>query len=678
MATTGQIFSKLAPPGRSCGPPGFRCVILTVALFGLIVQRVLKIEWLPSVKRSRGMKLVKVTGIVTIVVCVGGGARAAEYRSPQALAVSRDGRTLYVSDKTAGCVAVVDAAAGKKVREVAIAGEPNGLALSADGKTLYVARRRANSIAVVDTSKGVVAREIPVGAWPVAVALAEDTKRLYCANRGNHTVSVVDLVLGQEVRQIRVVRDPAFVAITADESRAVVANFLPQGAGTDSELASEISILDTAVLRQVARVKLPPGATMARGTWIEPEGRWAYVVHVLGRFTLPITRLEQGWVHTYALSIIDVSAGTRLATVLLDDLTKGAADPWAVIGSADGRTLWISHRGVHEVSTLDVGRIHGLLQGDVPDEIAARKDGPRDNIWVRIKHDKSEIAQLTNDLTALYISRTIRRAPSGGKGPTGLALSPDGERLYVANYYAGTVGVLGTTEGKLLGTIALGDQPRPDAARRGEIYFHDATRCYQRWHSCASCHPDGGRVDGLPWDFMRDGIDNGKDVVSLVNMHHTPPHNRLATRATPRECVRTGVVGSHQIAPEEADVDDLLAYVESLRAEPNPNLSQFAEAAKRGKRVFEGKAECATCHPGPYFTDQKSYDVGISSPNEPQAQYDTPSLIEAYRTAPYYHDGRAATLKEALTKHDSKGLHGNLQDLAPQELEDLIAYVLSL
>ena len=99
---------------------------------------------------------------------------------------------------------------------------------------------------------------------------------------------------------------------------------------------------------------------------------------------------------------------------------------------------------------------------------------------------------------------------------------------------------------------------------------------------------------------------------------------------------------------------------------------------KRGKRLFEGKADCATCHPGPYFTDKKTHDVGITSPNEPHAQYDTPSLIEAYRTAPYYHDGRAATMKEALTEHDPKHLHGNLKDLTPQEREDLIAYVLSL
>jgi len=637
-----------------------------------------KLQRLHSMKRTGGMMLLRVTGMIAAIACLGVAARAAIYRSPLAVAVSPDGKTLYVSDKTAGCVAVLDAAAGKKVGEVVIADEPNGLALSADGKTLYVAQRKANSIALVDTVKGAVIGQIRVGTWPVALAVAENAGRLYCSNRGNHTVSIVDLAAGKEIKQIAVARDPAFLAITTDESRVVVPNFMPHGAGTDAKLAAEVSILDTAAMEQVARVKLPPGSTMAGGVWIGPAGRWAYVVHILGRFNFPITQLEQGWVHTCALSIIDVAAGRRFATVLLDELTKGVADPWAVVGSADGKTLWISHRGTHEISTLDIGRIHELLDGKVSEEIAKLKDGQRDNIWVRIRKDKSQIAELANDLTALYISRTIRRTSSGGKGPTGLALSPHGKKLYAANYYAGTVGVLDTAGEKVVGTIAVGDQPEPDAARRGEIYFHDATRCFQSWHSCASCHLDDGRIDGLPWDFMRDGIDNGKDVISLINMHHTPPHNRLATRPSPRECVRTGVVGSHVIEPDTADVDDLLAYTRSLTPEPNPNLPSFADAAKLGKVLFEGKADCATCHPGPYFTDKKSHDVGTGGPNELDAYYDTPSLIEVYRTAPYYHDGRAVTMKEALTEHDPKRLHGNLKELTPQEIEDLIAYVLSL
>jgi len=620
----------------------------------------------------------QVSGMVTMGACLCVAASAAIYRSPLSVAVSPDGATLYVSDKTAGCVTILDAATGGRLGENSIAGEPNGLALSADGKILYVTQRKTNSIALIDTNEGTGVGRIPVGAWPVALALAKNARRLYCCNQGGDTVSVIDLTTGQQIDEIPVVRNPAFAAISADESRVVVANSLPSGAGTDPDLAAEVSILDTGTMRQVSRIKLPPGSTMAGGVWINPNGKWAYVVHVLGRFDLPVTQLEEGWVHTSALSIIDLAAGGRVATVLLDSLTQGAADPWAVIGSADGKTLWISHRGTHEISMLNIGLIHELLEGNVPDEIGARKDGARDNIWVRIKNDKNQIEQLTKDLTALRLAEAIHRYYSGGKGPTGLALSPDGKRLYVANYYAGTVGVLDATRGNLLNVFPLGKQPAPDAARRGEIYFHDAARCFQHWHSCATCHLDGGRVDGLPWDFLRDGIDNGKDVISLVNLLQTPPYNRLATRPNARYCIESGVAVSHQVTPEPAEVDDLLAYVGSLTAEVNPNLPKFAEAARRGKALFEGKADCASCHPSPYFTDKRTHNIGVSSPNEPNARYDTPSLIEAYRTAPYFHDGRAATLRDALTEHDTESLHGNLNRLTPSEIDDLIAYVLSL
>lgn len=624
------------------------------------------------------MMLLQLVGMVTMGACLLGAAPAAIYRSPFSVAVSPDGKTLYVSDKTAGCVTLLDTATGNKLGETPIAGEPHGLALSADGKSLCVTQRKTNSIAIIDVTQRTVVSEIPVGAWPVALALANENKRLYCCNQGSHSVSVIDLTTRRTIGEIAVVREPAFAAITPDESRLVVANSLPDGAGTDPDLAAEVSILDTDTSLEIARIQLPPGSTMASGVWINPNGRWAYVIHALGRFDLPITQLEEGWVHTSALSIIDLADGTRLATVLLDSLTRGAADSWAVIGSGIGSTLWISHRGTHEISTLNIGLIHDFLDGHVRDDVAARKDGGRENIWVRIKNDRSQIEHLTKDLTALALAGAIRRSPSGGQGPTGLALSPDGKKLYVANYYAGSVGVLDATQGDLLGVFQLGIQPAPDAVRRGEIYFHDATRCYQQWHSCASCHPDGGRVDGLPWDFLRDGIDNGKDVISLVNLLQTPPYNRLATRPDARYCIETGVFGSHQITPDPADVDDLLAYVGSLTAEVNPNLPKFAEAARRGQALFEGRADCARCHPGPYFTDKQTHNVGITSPNEPDARYDTPSLVEAYRTAPYYHDGRAATMRDALTNYDTEGLHGNLGDLLPSEIDDLIAYVLSL
>ena len=130
--------------------------------------------------------------------------------------------------------------------------------------------------------------------------------------------------------------------------------------------------------------------------------------------------------------------------------------------------------------------------------------------------------------------------------------------------------------------------------------------------------------------------------------------------------------------PEPADVDDLLAYVGSLKPERNPQADRSAEAARRGKVLFEGKAACAGCHPAPLFTDRKQHDVGIHTPHEPDGRYDTPSLVECYRTAPYLHDGRAATLKDILTAHNADERHGRTRALTPDELIDLVAFLRSL
>ena len=610
-------------------------------------------------------------------------AAAATYRSPTSLTVSPDGKSVYVTDNTAACVEVLDAVKKAKRGQIALRGEPQNAVLSADGATLYVAEYGAGSVAVIDTSKLAVTSRIAVGKWPTAIALAAKANRLYVCNQDDHNVSVINLAQSppETICKIAVTREPSDVAISADEKRLVVANLLPNGVGTDPKLSAEVSIIDTAKLAVSSTIKLPPGSTLVRGLCLSPDGKRAYVVHGLGRFNLPITQLERGWVNTFAMSIIDVEKSKRTATMLLDDLTQGAADPHTVVCSADGKRLWISHSGVHEVSMINIGLVHELLTGKVPDSLASLKDGSQDNIWVRISKDPSVIGELENDLTALYIAGAIRRAKTGGKVPQGLALSPDNKTVFVGNYYSANVGVLDAESGKSLGTISLGAEAKADAVRRGELIFHDATRSFQRWHSCSSCHPNQGRVDGLRWDFLGDGIGNAKDTINLLYLHKTEPLNRRATLGTAREGAKNGLEGTHMIVPTEDAVDDLLAYLVSLRPRPSKYLTsdgKLSEAAGRGKALFEGKARCAKCHSGSEYTDKKMHNIGVLSSNEPDGRYDTPTLIEAWRTAPYLHDGRALTIKDVLTKHNVKNLHGKTKELSAQEIDDLVTYVLSL
>jgi cytochrome c peroxidase len=105
---------------------------------------------------------------------------------------------------------------------------------------------------------------------------------------------------------------------------------------------------------------------------------------------------------------------------------------------------------------------------------------------------------------------------------------------------------------------------------------------------------------------------------------------------------------------------------------------KLSEAARRGEEVFS-RAGCAECHPPPLFTDLHQYDVGTRRGfDRPADKFDTPALVELWRTAPFLHDGSAATVRDVLTTRNPRDRHGKTSDLTKQEVEDLCAYLLSL
>ncbi len=95
------------------------------------------------------------------------------------------------------------------------------------------------------------------------------------------------------------------------------------------------------------------------------------------------------------------------------------------------------------------------------------------------------------------------------------------------------------------------------------------------------------------------------------------------------------------------------------------------EKAKLGRDVLK-RAKCHSCHSGPLFTDLEMYRIGEV---EFEAGWDTPTLIEVWRTAPYLHDGSASTLEELfkVKKHGLSDIR-----LKKREIKELIEYINSL
>jgi cytochrome c peroxidase len=193
-------------------------------------------------------------------------------------------------------------------------------------------------------------------------------------------------------------------------------------------------------------------------------------------------------------------------------------------------------------------------------------------------------------------------------------------------------------------------------------------------------------MDGLNWDLLNDGIGNAKNARSLVWSARTPPVMSLGVRASHEVATRAGFRYIQFHEPTEEEIAAVMGYIASLEPEPSPYLAvrddgsrRMTASAQRGRTIYEsGEAGCSHCHPGPLFTDLQSYDVGTRNPRDTTGEYDTPTLVELWRTAPYLHDGRAATLESVFREHNREDRHGRTSHLSEEQLHDLVQYLLSL
>lgn len=132
----------------------------------------------------------------------------------------------------------------------------------------------------------------------------------------------------------------------------------------------------------------------------------------------------------------------------------------------------------------------------------------------------------------------------------------------------------------------------------------------------------------------------------------------------------------------------LRAYQLSLAA-PTPPVGSFdAAAASRGKLLFANKGQCITCHSGDTFTDAnfRLHPVAetVGEPEAPGVpsyasrtatkQYRTAPLRGVWQHAPYFHNGKAATLQDVVTTYNTRKSLG----LSPAEVSDLAEYLKSL
>ena len=589
-----------------------------------------------------------------------GGSR---YISPLVVAPDNKEHAVFVAEYTANLVAEVEVGSGKILRTFKTTLPPTGLAFDAKHNLLIVTTEAPEGrIIGFDLKTGRPAFTMEAGHTPMAPVLAPDDKTLFVCCRFNNRVTVYDLDSRKGIAEIPMLREPVAAALTPDGQLLVVANHLPVMPAIADHVAAQVSMVNAITHAVITNILLPNGSTGLRGLCISPDGRFAYVTHTLGRYQLPTTQLERGWMNTAGLSIIDLAARRLLTTVLLDDVDRGAANPWGVAVTSDGHWLCVAHAGTHDLSVIDRAALHAKI-----DQVAAGK---------KVSSVSGRLEDIPNDLSFLVDLR--RRIKLDGTGPRGVVIV--GGQAVVAQYFSDDLAVvdLDPSTPHPIRNVALGLRSPMTKARKGELFFNDARLCFQQWQSCASCHPDG-RADGLNWDLLNDGIGNPKNTKNMLLAFQTPPSMSLGVREGAEAAVRAGIKFIQFAVRPEEDAQAIDEYLKLLQPVPSPYLGKgrLNPAAKRGEKIFK-KAGCIACHPPPLFTNLQEYDLGLGRGVDAGKPFDTPTLVEVWRTAPYLHDGRAATMRDVFTRFNPQDKHGVTSTLTSMEIDELTEYILSL
>ncbi|MCP3929280.1 MAG: beta-propeller fold lactonase family protein [Bacteroidetes bacterium] len=588
-----------------------------------------------------------------------------QYLSPFDIVSSSDGNRIFVTAQDSDALLVVDRQKKDVIAKIKIGDRPHSVAVKKDGKTGYVSNEWSDYISVIDLENFTVTDSLFTGGGPAGITLSPEEDFLYVANAYTSDISVFELETNQEIRRLIVGNNPTGTGISPDGKSVFVTSRRTIPKPFRTEPKTEFTILDTKSKRIKER-KLFTSAHIMENVASTPSGDLTFVTMIRPKNLVPSVQIESGWMINHGIGVIESGKNGRMVQLLLDEPNTFYADPFDVIVSPDGKRAFVSHSGVNVVSVIDIDEIRKLLAGATPEDIA----------------------NYANDmgLSSRYV---IKRIPTGAN-PKSFAFSPDGKILYLTEMLEDRIAIIDTELLEVVDHINLGGPGKVTMIRKGEQLFKNAGHTFHNQYSCYSCHPDG-HEDGLTYDLTGSGR-NLANVQTLRDLNRTSPFkwNGKNTSVYMQCGVRFSkfVTRTESFAPD--DLNALVGYIlHDLTHPPNfyQNLSgELTPAQQRGKEIYDRTVDnygleipvenrCITCHPAPNFTNRMKADVGTLKDTDDPMLFDSPNLNNVYESAPYLHDGSAATLEEIWTKYNDHDEHGVANDMTKDQLNDLIEYL---
>ncbi len=583
-------------------------------------------------------------------------------------------------------VSVFDVVTRARVGEIAVGTAPRSLAIAPDGR-VWAVNMTAASVSIISPVSLAVVQSIslPRGAKPFGLAFDPDGTDAWIACEETGVLLRFNAVTGAQSGSLSVGSGVRHLSVSADSTRVFVSRFVsPKLPGEDSAVVQteisgakkggEVVVVNAAAFAIDRTVVLQHGEqadtpVSARGipnylgpAVISPDGQFAWVPSKQDNVKRGSLRNGQQLTHESAMRAIVSRFAVNAAT---DDLAArvdldNAGIPSSARFEPTGSYLFTALEGSREVAVVEAWRGREIARFD------------------------------------------------GGRAPQGLVVSPDGRTLFVQNFMDRTITVhdVGaiidgrTVTPSLISTLnCITTEKLSAPVLLGKQHFYDARDsriAFQQYVSCAACHNDGGH-DGRVWDFtgFGEGLRNtitlrGHGGTSMGPLHWSGNfdevhdfENQLRNLGGGTGFITAGApnppLGASN-AGRSVDLDALAAYVTSLSAQdasPFRNAdATLTTAAAAGRTVFQ-TANCAQCHSGAGFTNSALNifaNVGTLKPasgtrlGAQLTGLDVPTLRGLWATAPYLHDGSAASLQAAVQAHQGV-------TLSSADLNNLVAYL---
>jgi YVTN family beta-propeller protein len=553
--------------------------------------------------------------------------------SASAIAISPDGAWLAAVNPDSGSVGLLSLPGLELKEEIKVGLDPRTLTFSADSKSLYVPNFGGNSITVIDLNQGKNVAEYTVGSMPYAAIAQKGI--LYVTEYALGKVSAYHANTGKLRAQLDMEDFPAGLALDPDAGKLYVTHLF----------SGKVSLIDLSNFTLESLISTGKNTNLSQFMLLDLARQRAYLPQTRSN-TTNMALVFDATVFPM-VNVLDLASQEiiRAERVSLDMGFRSVNMPFAVALDEARQILMVVNAGSNDVSVIDI--------------------------------------QSDKQLARLEV----------GANPRGIVFDAKTNRAYVDNVLDGTISVINMQQLTVIESIPITEIPLEPQILLGKQIFNAARipdLTTDRWVSCATCHLDGG-MDSRTWLGFPDGPRNTPALFGVGNtlpIHWSGDLDELQDVEGTFRAIQAGiglVEGEmyDSLGPPHAglseELDALAAFMASLEVPLSPYTVPQDEF-DQGKQVFT-QLGCDTCHPGPLYTDMQLHDVGTGDPALERnshgrgTQFDTPSLLGIWATAPYFHDGSAQTLTNVLRMGNE---HNVADRISEQESQDLLSFLLAL